>query len=262
MERQFFSGNTLEQAILAAARHYGLDPSRVAYSLRDKKHGFVNIRRRVVIEVDPEAPELPEGAAIESQAAAAEAGEARGGDHQTGLPGRQMKEISSGHSGGWQGEESSWSVDGREDLESEALEKAMEEVGRVLGMELEISIRQVEEGYDVALSGPGSELLTSDRGETLNGIEHLLPRMVRGLSGRGVPCRVDSGGFRVAHEEKLRELALTTAAIVLREQRDRELEPMNPADRRLIHIALADDAGVGTESEGRGFMKRVRIFPS
>ena len=64
MERQFFSGNTLEQAVLAAARHYGLDPSRVAYSVRDKKHGFLNIRRNVVIEVDPSEPELPEEAVV------------------------------------------------------------------------------------------------------------------------------------------------------------------------------------------------------
>ena len=57
MERTFFSGNTLEQAVLAAARHHGLDPERVAYTLRDKKHGFLNIRRNVVITVDPAAPE-------------------------------------------------------------------------------------------------------------------------------------------------------------------------------------------------------------
>ena len=57
MERQFFSGNTLEQAVLAAARYYELDPDSVAYKVREKKHGFVNVRRRVVIEVDPSAPE-------------------------------------------------------------------------------------------------------------------------------------------------------------------------------------------------------------
>ena len=65
MERQFFSGNTVEQAVLAAARHYGLDPDRVAYTLREKKHGFVIVRRRVVIEVDPDVPEQPEGAPVE-----------------------------------------------------------------------------------------------------------------------------------------------------------------------------------------------------
>ncbi|MEO1365554.1 MAG: hypothetical protein AAFX50_00130, partial [Acidobacteriota bacterium] len=57
MPRQFFSGNSIEQAVMSAARHYQIDPELLAYKLRDKKHGFLNIRRRVVIEVDPESLE-------------------------------------------------------------------------------------------------------------------------------------------------------------------------------------------------------------
>ena len=56
MSRKFFSGTTLEQAVLAAARHYAIDPERVAYTTRDKRHGFVNVRKKFVIEVDPNAP--------------------------------------------------------------------------------------------------------------------------------------------------------------------------------------------------------------
>ncbi len=269
MERQFFSGNTLEQAILAAARHYGLDPSRVAYRLRDKKHGFVNIRRRVVIEVDPEDPELAEGAQIESPATAAGAPEtqARRGtyesqDHQRPVTRDQHSVRDSEDRGSWQGEESSWSGEDREDRESEALKRAVEELSEVVGIRLETSIQQDEEGYEVDLSGPDSELLLEDRGAALGAIEHLLPRMVRGLNGRGVPCRVDSGGFRATHEQELRSLALEAAEAVSREQRGRSLEPMNPADRRQVHLALAEESAVRTESEGQGFMKRVRIFPS
>ncbi|MCG8461899.1 MAG: hypothetical protein MI919_36920 [Holophagales bacterium] len=60
MARQFFSGNSIEQAVLSAARHYEIEPESVAYKVREKKHGFINLRKRVVIEVDPEAPKLPE----------------------------------------------------------------------------------------------------------------------------------------------------------------------------------------------------------
>jgi spoIIIJ-associated protein len=38
------------------------------------------------------------------------------------------------------------------------------------------------------------------------------------------------------------------------------LEPMNPYDRRIIHTTLADEGDVGTESEGNGLYKQVRIF--
>ena len=60
MQRQFFSGNSIEQAVLSAARHYKIEPERLAYTLRDKKTGFVNVRKRVVIVVDPDRPEIDE----------------------------------------------------------------------------------------------------------------------------------------------------------------------------------------------------------
>ncbi len=265
MERQFFSGNTLEQAILAAARHYGLDPSRVAYSLRDKKHGFLNIRRNVVIEVDPEEPELSEEAQAENQVPPVVADRAPG-QHRRPAPEDRRPAPENRHRepdlGSWRGEESSWTGDGRENREAEALEEAVKELGGVLGMDLEASIRPGEEGYEIELTGTGSEQLSQDQGSALVAIEHLLPRMMRGLDDRGAPCRVDSGGFRAAHERELTELALEVAAEVQRERQDRRLEPMNPADRRLVHLALADQPTVRTESDGQGFMKRVRIFPS
>jgi spoIIIJ-associated protein len=49
---------------------------------------------------------------------------------------------------------------------------------------------------------------------------------------------------------------------VRRRGRPRILEPMNPADRRIIHVTLADDPGVMTESEGDGYFNRVTIRPT
>ncbi len=66
MERKFFSGSSVEQAVLAAARHYRIEPERVAYRVRDKKHGFLRPGRQVVIEVDPAAPERAEAPVVSS----------------------------------------------------------------------------------------------------------------------------------------------------------------------------------------------------
>ena len=62
----FFSGTRLNQAVLAAARHFHLDPDQVAYSERTKTSGFLSTPR-VVIEVDPAAPKR---AAVAAPAAA------------------------------------------------------------------------------------------------------------------------------------------------------------------------------------------------
>ena len=258
MERQFFSGNTVEQAVLAAARHYGLDPSRVAYRLRDKKHGFLNIRRRVVIEVDPAAPELAEGTVAPPEAESVVTGHGVS-DHavEAGAKVRRwpVQEES------WSGEEIVFCGDDAANQEEAAFEMALRELTELLDGELEASIQGEGEGFFIELEGADSEILVDEGGKPLQAIEHLLPRLVRGLTGKGIPCRVDSGGFRVSRESELRQLAESVAAEVRRSFRGQALEPMTPADRRLVHLALAEDPTVRTESEGGGFLKRVRVLP-
>ena len=55
-KRKFFSGRSIEQAVMAAASYYGLVPEELAYREIEKKHGFVRVRRNAVIAVDPENP--------------------------------------------------------------------------------------------------------------------------------------------------------------------------------------------------------------
>src|SRR6185295_13537942 len=59
-KRRFFSGASLQQALVQAANHFHLDPEEIAYQALDKRHGFLKAGRKVVIEVDPEAPRRPE----------------------------------------------------------------------------------------------------------------------------------------------------------------------------------------------------------
>ncbi len=252
MERQFFSGNTIEQAVLAAARHFGLDPDRIAYSVRDKKHGFVNIRRRVVIEVDPSAPEQPENVVAEPAAPAEASPPIR-----PARPEPRAPEV-----GSWNEiEPQDRSLDVAGDRESAAIGKAVEALIQLMDLRLEASVEQDDEGFEIELSGLDKDALMEMDGRLLRSIEHLLPRLARSFLGHGVSCRVDCEGFRAAHEEELQELAREVADEVERDEEEQILEPMNPADRRVVHMELAEDPAVRTVSEGEGFLKRVRIVP-
>ena len=62
-------------------------------------------------------------------------------------------------------------------------------------------------------------------------------------------------------EESLEELALRSAEEAKRTRRPQLLPPLSPAERRLIHLALAEDPEIETESEGDGFLKRVAVRP-
>ncbi|MGH9382257.1 MAG: hypothetical protein ACRD2Z_16840, partial [Thermoanaerobaculia bacterium] len=56
LKQRYFFGDTLEQAVLRAASHFNLHPDEVSYQRVEKRHGFLRLRRRVVIEVDPDRP--------------------------------------------------------------------------------------------------------------------------------------------------------------------------------------------------------------
>lgn len=307
MARQFFSGRSIEQAVLSAASHYGLDPERVEYRLRDKKTGFIKTRRKVVIEVDPESPEKvvapqqeerkeAQGESIavleklerqekrpEREAAPRRESpredrredrrsqeEDRGRRDDEGRAERRSEERPSSQARQEEAPGVDESVleegeiealEAAEDREVAAFELATERIIELLDIELEVTVVRRDDIFEIELEGPDAEVVTADSGSVLEAMEHLLPRLVRGYIGRGLPCRVDCDGFRADRQQELLDLADEAAAAVKREGRGLMLEPMNPADRRVIHLALADDPGVETESDGSGYIKRVRILP-
>ncbi|HEV7517557.1 MAG TPA: R3H domain-containing nucleic acid-binding protein [Thermoanaerobaculia bacterium] len=145
---------------------------------------------------------------------------------------------------------------------AEAAQKGLTLLLGIAGLALSPKILQGEGRLEIELSGSDTDRCFEEEGEILRSIEHLLPRVIRSLSGDAVPCRVDCDNFHDIREEQLRTLAQRVAAEVRKRGRYRTLEPMNPADRRVIHMTLADDPGVVTESEGEGYFKRVTIRPA
>ena len=133
---------------------------------------------------------------------------------------------------------------------------------RLAGLDLAPRVFQGEERLEVDLSGEDVDWCFADEGEFLMAVEHLLPRMIRTLSGETMAVRVDCDNFHEIREERLRSLAQRVAEEVRRGGKPRVLEPMNPADRRIIHTTLADDPNVVTESDGDGYFKRIMVKPA
>jgi spoIIIJ-associated protein len=146
--------------------------------------------------------------------------------------------------------------------QAEAAAKGMELLLRIAGLSLSPRILQGEDRLEVDLSGEDVDWCFADDGEFVVSVEHLLPRLIRSLSGETPLVRVDCDNFQEIREERLRSLAQRVAEEVRRKGRPRMLEPMNPADRRIIHMTLADDPGVVSESSGDGYFKRVTIKPA
>ncbi len=141
----------------------------------------------------------------------------------------------------------------------QAARRWTESLLRVASLSLDVEIYERDGELEVHLGGADAEVAVEDGGEVLRSIQHLLPRLMLGTVGESVHCKVDCNDFRELHEERLRAQALGAAAEAAAEHREVTLDPMHPADRRIVHLVLADNELVRTESLGRGFFKRVSI---
>jgi len=104
-------------------------------------------------------------------------------------------------------------------------------------------------------------ILIGRRGETLAALQYMLRLMLNQATGQWVNVVVDVEEYKARRERNLRQLALRMAERAIATRRTVKLEPMPPAERRVIHITLRDHPGVTTVSEGEGEARKVTIVP-
>lgn len=316
MNKKFFSGDSVRQALLQAARHFQVEPEQIAYSEVDRRHGFLRGRRRAVIEVDIDNPVQAKGADEETgseeraESAPAESVPAEAvpvaspplevapvethrhesespsapeepptealptEDIPTGPPTEEAAAPIAGHDSSSPAPaegaapaglvaESSAPVTAAVDADPQTVAAARQALDRIFELgRIDVEVQSVQMGaekLEVELRGEDEELLLEDRGRLLLAIQHLLPRMLRGLTGTSTPCQVDCDDFHEIRTEQLRDLAQRVASEVRKQRRSRTLEPMSPDERRIVHLTLADDPAVETVSQGNGLFKRVQI---
>ncbi|MCI0845120.1 MAG: protein jag [Chloroflexi bacterium] len=151
--------------------------------------------------------------------------------------------------------------------ETTAAGVATDAVGRILeaaGVNVTRTLRAANDpesgGPIIDLAGEDSGLLIGRRGQTLQALQFLVNLIVR-RQFEGVRVVLDVENYRQRRELQLREMATTIAKRVAETNRSITLEPMPPADRRIIHTSLTDHPGVSTESTGEGEGRKVTIMP-
>ena len=116
-------------------------------------------------------------------------------------------------------------------------------------------------GRTIFISGPDSGLLLGKKGQTLDALHFIFNRIVhRNLGVRGF-MDIDVDGYRSKREKALKILALELAEKAKSEGKVIPIKPMNPRERRIIHLALSEVADIKTESEGQGEDRHVQIIP-
>lgn len=132
---------------------------------------------------------------------------------------------------------------------------------KAMKLSLEMEVTEQGDSFHVDLRGPDSYLLRERQGSVLEALQLLLAKVAETRLGLDKRVVVDCDGYRQGRDQQIVDLALSAADKVRRSGQPVELAPMNPYERRLVHLAIADEPGVATESQGDGFLKRILITP-
>jgi spoIIIJ-associated protein len=139
--------------------------------------------------------------------------------------------------------------------------KAAEEVLGLMGYDATASLDEVTDTATVTLAGRDMGALIGRHGRTLDALEFLVGLHTSRRHGRRVTVILDAQGYRARRQRALEETARTAADQAASEGKPVFLDPMDPRDRRIVHVALQADARVVTASEGEDDERRVVVRP-
>ncbi len=141
-----------------------------------------------------------------------------------------------------------------------------EVIGNIFSkMELDCRISDIKEGeskvYIELESKNSSGLVIGRKGKTLESLQFMVNLIVNHMTGSDKKIILDIESYRAKRERALRKMSKDIAFKVIRSGKPWTLEPMNPFERRLIHLTLQNDSRVTTKSEGQGIYRKVTIIP-
>ena len=128
-----------------------------------------------------------------------------------------------------------------------------------LGITAEVRVEESADGPRLNLTGDEAELLVRHRGEPLKALQHVVDMAFSRSLPDDTRVFVDALEYRKGKDIELRRMATFLAEKVKQTGLDQQLGPLNPYERRIVHMAVAEVPGVTTESVGDAFSKTVLI---
>lgn len=247
METIEASGRTLEEAVQVAAAELGVSTDAVDYEvLEEGSKGFLGLGQlpcmiRAKIREGYQAAPKPA-----PQPEPEEAGEYR----------EEAEEV----------EVTADTQAGEESVAGGTFEDCLitvlNDVLRAMHLDAKPVVRSSEDDEVVAeIEGRDLGILIGKKGETLDALQYLISIAASKISGEKKRVILDAEGFRDRHRVMLEKIAHQYADAVKEQGQEAELEPQSARDRRIVHMALADDPDVYTYSEGEGDYRHVVISP-
>jgi spoIIIJ-associated protein len=135
----------------------------------------------------------------------------------------------------------------------------VQNVVNAMGVTLTVKVEETPEGTHINLEGEDGGVLVRRGGEGLQALQHVVATAFRKQLGDDNRIVIDCNGFRKDKDAELRQMAQYLAEKARSTGVPQEMGPLNPYERRIVHLAVAEDPTASSESIGDAFMKTVII---
>jgi spoIIIJ-associated protein len=142
---------------------------------------------------------------------------------------------------------------------NERVREFMQDTLGAMGLPLEIAILEQPDSVRVELSGEGGEALLRRKAEALDALQHIVNTAFRRELKNDRSFVVDCLDYRKAKDAELKQMARFTIERARTTGTPQEIGPLNPYARRLVHLTVAEDPEMSSESIGDAFLKTVII---
>ena len=151
-------------------------------------------------------------------------------------------------------------LDDIEDTVSNKVEKFLQGMFQTIGVDISIQTIEETEKLYVEIISDSAGIIIGKRGKTLEALQLITNIIVNKDKDKWIKVILDIENYRDKRENTLTDLAVKVAGKVKKTGKFQILEPMNPFERRIIHMALQNDPRIITKSEGAGNLKKVKIY--
>jgi spoIIIJ-associated protein len=140
-------------------------------------------------------------------------------------------------------------------------QQALERILSLLPVEATIRSDRIDGKVNLTIIGDRSGLLIGRKGKTLDALQYIVTKIVNKALDKKIHLVIDSENYRQRRTDSITQLALKMGEKAKRIKKPVTTNPLNPHDRRLVHLALKEDGELETRSRGEGLLKKVVILP-
>jgi spoIIIJ-associated protein len=127
-----------------------------------------------------------------------------------------------------------------------------------MGLTLDVQVLDTPDAIRVEITGDGGEVLLKRKGEALDALQQIVNTGFRRELEDDRSFVVDCMGYRRGKDDELKQMTRFTMEKA-KVSGPQEMGPLNPYSRRLVHLTVAEDPSMSSESIGDAFMKTVII---